>query len=83
MGSICGKQQSLKVQVVFGRISMRFQAEGIVVRESSFKVRFLWESATCPSDDDVGSVVCRLHTLIKWFLLNKTRQETCSTRGKR
>lgn len=45
--------------------------------ESSLEVRFFWEAAACSLDDDVGSVVCRLHTLIQRFLLDKLRQETC------
>lgn len=61
---------------------MRFQAEGKVVQESSVEVGFFWEGATCSFDDDVGSVVCRLHALIQWFLLDQLRQETCITEGK-
>lgn len=46
---------------------------------SSFEVGFFGESAPCSLDDDVGSVVCSLHTLIQWLLLDQLRQETCST----
>lgn len=60
---------------------MRFQAEGNV-RESSVEVGFFWEGATCLSDDDVGSVVCRLHALIQRSLLDQLRQETCTEEGR-
>lgn len=62
---------------MYGSVRMRFQAEGNAVLHSSFEVRLFWESAACSPDDDVGSVVRRLHTLIQWFLLNKLRQKTC------
>ncbi len=52
-----------------------------VVRESSVEVGFFWKGATCSSDDDVGGVVCCLHTLIQWFLLDQLRQITCRTVG--
>lgn len=48
---------------------------------SSFEVGFLWERAACSLDDDVGGVVCSLHTLIQRFLLDQLRQETCATRA--
>lgn len=37
------------------------------------EVRFFWEGATCPSDDDVGGVVCRLHALVHWFVHDQLR----------
>lgn len=46
---------------------------------SSFEVGFFWEATACSLDDDVGSVVCSLHTLIQRFLLDQLRQETCTT----
>lgn len=70
----------LWVTAVYGRVSVRFQAEGN--RESSVEVGFFWERATCSSDDDVGSVVCRLHALLQRFLLDQLRQETCTTEGR-
>lgn len=45
--------------------------------QSSLEVWFFWEAAACSLDDDIGSVVCRLHTLIQRLLLDKLRQETC------
>lgn len=62
-------------------MSIRFQAWEEVVRDSSVEVGFFWEGATCSSDDDVGGVVCCLHALIQWFLLDELRQETCTTEG--
>lgn len=49
------------------------------VREASFEVGFFREGAPCSLDDDVGGVVCSLHTMIQWFLLDQLRQETCTT----
>lgn len=51
--------------------------------ESSLEVWFFWEATACSLDDDVGSVVCRLHTLIQRFLLDKLRQETCVAKKKK
>lgn len=62
-------------------MSIRFQVWEEVVRDSSVEVGFFWEGATCSSDDDVGGVVCCLHALIQWFLLDELRQETCTTEG--
>ena len=80
-GSICSKQWKLWVAVVYGRLYgvWGFRLKEFVW-ESSVEVRFFWEGATCSSDDDVGSVVCCLHTLIQWFLLDQLRQETCNTK---
>lgn len=45
-------------------------------KDFSVEVRFLWEGAASSSDDDVGGVVCRLHTSFQGFVLDELRQET-------
>lgn len=49
------------------------------VGEASFEVGFFREGAPCSLDDDVGGVVCSLHTMLQWFLLDQLRQKTCTT----
>lgn len=67
---------SQKVHITLKHKNLARKKNGQGVQISSVKIRFLWESASNPSDDDMGCVVSGPDAFLQHLLLDQRRKES-------